>query len=104
MEVSIISENEYSFTNEICQRNAVHWNGRVIHPISSNEFSFGKIVPIMQKTTIDVEVDGGFTEKTGGYVEGKISASFSFGGPKPNQSSNSENDKTDTEIENNSEE
>lgn len=109
MEISSVFENEYcskieSFTSP---ENTAEWNGRIIKPLAGNKSSIlsrvisieTKIYPMMSRpTNVEGELTGGYSEERGGYVEGKISASW--GESKSSQSSS--NSKTKTEPVNNS--
>ncbi len=80
MEISNIFENEYyaateSFTH---RSNLVEWNGRKIQPLTSEEIN-GKpniYLAMSRPTNIEGELSGGYNEKQGGYIQGKISGSW----------------------------
>ena len=107
MEISSLFESEYCSKNAsfTCTENMAEWNGRVIKSLTENESLIlfrgmdikAKIDLMMAKpSNVEGELTGGYSEERGGYIEGKISASW---GESKSSSSDS---KTKNEPENDS--
>ena len=105
MEISGVFEDEYSskvgsFT---CPEDLTEWNGRTVKPLAGDESSsLSRVIrmrPMMSRPSrVDAEVIGGYSEDRGGYVEGKISASWGDSTPAPSSSDSSSKNEPSADV------